>query len=60
MKFRLALSYRDIEESCQLIGLTIIDHSTLQRWVEMFDSLFDVQFLKLKHSVVSSWMMDET
>lgn len=59
MKFRFSLSYRDIEELCQLRGLTI-DHSTFQRWVERFASLLDGQFLKRKHSVVSSWRMDET
>lgn len=59
MKFRFSLSYRDIEELCQLRGLTI-DHSTFQRWVERFASLLDGQFRKRKHSVVSSWRMDET
>ena len=50
MKFRFSLSYRDIEELCQLRGLTI-DHSTFQRWVERFASLLDGQFRKRKHSV---------
>ena len=59
MKFRFSLSYRDIEELCQLRGLTI-DHSTLQRWVVRFASLLDGQFRKRKHPVVSSWRMDET
>lgn len=40
MKFRFSLSYRDIEELCQLRRLTI-DHSTLQRLVERFGSLLD-------------------
>ena len=59
MKFRFSLSYRDIEELCHIRGLTI-DHSTLQRWVVRFSSLLDGQFRKRKHSVVSSWRMDET
>jgi transposase-like protein len=59
MKFRFSLSYRDIEELCQLRGLSI-DHSTLQRWVVRFASLLDGQFRKRKHTVVSSWRMDET
>ena len=40
MKFRFSLSYRDIEELCQLRGLSI-DHATLQRWVVRFASLLD-------------------
>lgn len=59
MKFRFSLSYRDIEELCQLRGLSI-DHSTFQRWVERFASLLDGQFRKRRHSVVASWRMDET
>lgn len=47
MKFRFSLSYRDIEELCQLRGLTI-DHATLQRWVERFASLLDGKFRNLK------------
>lgn len=59
MKFRFSLSYRDIEELCQLRGLSI-DHSTLQRWVEKFASLLDGKFRSRKRVVSSSWRMDET
>lgn len=59
MKFRFSLSYRDIEELCQLRGLTI-DHSTLQRWVERFASLLDGKFRNRKKAVQGSWRMDET
>lgn len=59
MKFRFSLSYRDVEELCQLRGLTI-DHSTLQRWVERFASLLDYKFRYRKKAVNSSWRMDET
>lgn len=59
MKFRFSLSYRDIEELCQLRGLTI-DHSTLQRWVERFASLLDKSFRQRKKEVNASWRMDES
>lgn len=59
MKFRFSLSYRDIEELCQLRGLTI-DHSTLQRWVERFTSLLETRFRRRKKAVNGSWRMDET
>ena len=59
MKFRFSLSYREIEELCQLRGLDI-DHSTLQRWVEKFASLLDTRFRQRKKKVHSSWRMDET
>ena len=59
MKFRFSLSYRDIEELCQLRGLTI-DHATLQRWVIRFSSFLDGRFRNCKRAVNSSWRMDET
>lgn len=59
MKFKFSLSYRDIEELCQIRGLTI-DHSTLQRWVERFASLLDNKFRSSKKAVNTSWRMDET
>jgi putative transposase len=59
MKFRFSLSYREIEELCQLRGLNI-DHSTLQRWVERFASLLDTRFRQRKKKVHSSWRMDKT
>ena len=43
IKFRFSLSYRDIEELCQLRGLTIY-HATLQRWVIRFASLLEGRF----------------
>ena len=59
MKFRFSLSYRDIEELCQLRGLTI-DHATLQRWVIRFASLLEGRFRSRKKAVNVSWRMDET
>jgi transposase-like protein len=59
MKFRFSLSYRDIEELCQLRGITI-DHSTLQRWAERFASLLDGNFRIRKRAVHVSWRMDKT
>jgi putative transposase len=59
MKFRFSLSYREIEELCQLRGLDV-DHSTLQRWVERFASLLDSRFRQRKKRVHGSWRMDET
>ncbi len=57
MKFRFSLSYRDIEELCQIRGLTI-DHPTLQRWVECFASLLDCKLRYRKKAVACSWRMD--
>ena len=57
MKFRFSLSYRDIEELCQLRGLNI-DHATIQRWVVRFASLLDSRFRKRKTAVNGSWRMD--
>jgi len=59
MKFRFSLSYRDIEELCQLRGLTI-DHATLQRWVMKFASFLDGRFRSRKNAANVSWRMDET
>ena len=59
IKFRFSLSYREIEELCQLRGLAI-DHSTLQRWVERFASLLNDRFRRRKKKVYNSWRMDET
>jgi putative transposase len=59
MKFRFSLSYRDIEELCELRGLAI-DHATLQRWVIKFASLLYSKFRNRKKVVNSSWRMDET
>ncbi len=35
MKFRFSLSYRDMKELCQLKCLMMIDHSNVQKWVEI-------------------------
>ena len=59
MKFRFSLSYRDMEELCQLRGLAI-DHATLQRWVIRFASLLDGKFQSRKKAINGSWRMDET
>jgi putative transposase len=55
----LFLSYRDIEELCQMRGITV-DHATIHRWVIAFTPLLDRQFRQKKKPVSSSWRMDET
>jgi putative transposase len=49
-KFRYSLSYRDIEELCEMRGLNI-DHSNIQRWVEKFTPLLNKRFRTRKHNV---------
>lgn len=36
MKCRFSLSYRELEEMMQIRG-AVVDHSTLQRWVQRLD-----------------------
>ena len=38
MKCRFSLSYRELEEMMQIRG-AVVDHSTLQRWVQRFEKL---------------------
>ena len=59
MKCRFSLSYRDIEELCQMRGLPL-DHSTVQRWIIRFIPLIDKVYKKSKKPVNGSWRMDET
>ncbi len=59
MKCRFALSYRDIEELCDMRGI-FVDHATLQRWVIRFIPLLEKKFRHRKKSVSGSWRMDET
>ena len=59
MKCRFSLSYRELEEIAYIRG-AVIDHSTLQRWIQRFAPLIDKQVRKRKKPVGSSWRMDET
>jgi putative transposase len=59
MKCRFALSYRDIEELCEMRGIKL-DHATVQRWMIRFIPLLDKRFRLRKKSVSDSWRMDET
>ena len=59
MKFRFALSYRDIEEISKMRGLNV-DHATIQRWVVRFAAKFEAIFRKRKKPVSGSWRMDES
>ena len=55
-----SLSYRDIEELMQERGVSV-DHATLNRWVIHYAPLLENEFRQHhKHSVGSSWRMDET
>jgi putative transposase len=58
-KLRFILSYGDVEELLRIRGAKF-DHSTLQRWVFKFSPLIGGNMHKRKHSVDSSWRMDET
>jgi len=59
MKCRFSLSYRDIEELCEMRGVNL-DHATIQRWVIRFIPLLDKRFRQRKKPVSASWRMDET
>ncbi len=58
-KLRFSLSYRDVEELLFLRGV-IIDHSTIQRWVNHFSPLLNTKLNQRKKRVGLSWYMDET
>ena len=59
MKLKFALSYRDIEELCEMRGVSV-DHATVHRWTINFSSLIEQNFRKKKKQVFGSWRMDET
>ena len=59
MKCRFSLSYRELEEMMQIRG-AVVDHSTLQRWVQRFAKLISGRVRQRKKSVNGSWRMDET
>jgi putative transposase len=59
MKCRFSLSYRELEEMMMIRG-SMVDHSTLQRWVKRFVSLIDSRVRARKKPVKGSWRMDET
>ena len=59
MKCRFSLSYRELEEMMQIRG-AVVDHSTLQRWVQRFAKLISGRVPQRKKSVNGSWRMDET
>ena len=39
---------------------TVVDHSTLNRWVTKYAPMFEKQFRRLQRSVGRSWRLDET
>jgi putative transposase len=57
MKCRFSLSYRELEETAIIRGISI-DHATIQRWVQKFTKLIDTQVRKHKKLVGKSWRMD--
>lgn len=59
MKCRFSLSYRELEEMMQ-IRVAVVDHSTVQRWVQRFAKLISDRVRQRKKSVNGSWRMDET
>ncbi len=50
MKCRFSLSYRELEEMMQIPG-AVVDHSTLQRWVQRFVKLISGRVRQRKKSV---------
>jgi putative transposase len=58
-KLRFSLSYRDVEELLLIRGV-LVDHATIQRWVNKFTPLIESSFKKRKKVVGNSWRMDET
>lgn len=58
-KCRFSLSYRDIEELCEMRGIRL-DHATVQHWMIRFVPLLDKRFRLRKKPVSDSWRMDET
>ncbi|AZQ65616.1 IS6 family transposase (plasmid) [Flammeovirga pectinis] len=59
LKLRFSLSYRDIEELLSMRNL-LIDHSSIQRWVDKYSPLLSEQMKKRKKFVGDSWYWDET
>jgi putative transposase len=59
MKCKFSLSYRDIEELCEIRGVNL-DHATVHRWLLRFIPLLEYKFRRRKKQVCSSWRMDET
>jgi putative transposase len=53
------VSYRDLEDIMEERGVNV-DHATLNRWVVDYSPLIAVEAKKRKHTVTSSWRMDET
>lgn len=53
------LSYRHLEEMMQERGV-VVDHSSINRWAIRFLPLLESAFRKHKHTVGTSWRMDET
>ena len=56
---RYGLSYRDLEELLAERGIEV-DHVTLFRWVQRFTPLLVDAATPCRHSVGSSWFVDET
>jgi len=58
-KLRFTLSYRDIEELLRIRGV-VVDHATIQRWVNKFTPMIDMNFRKRKKKPGMRWKLDET
>lgn len=53
------ISYRQLEEMMKERGVEV-DHSSLNRWVLKYTPQLEKAFRQRKHTVGSSWRMDET
>jgi putative transposase len=53
------LSYRHLEEMMEERGV-VVDHSSINRWAIRFLPLLEKAFRRHKHTVGTSWRMDET
>ena len=56
---RYRLSYRDLEELLAERGIEV-DHVTLFRWVQRFTPILMEASKPCRHTVGSSWFVDET
>jgi transposase-like protein len=54
-----SLSYRDLEELMQERGY-VVDHSTIQRWVEHYAPRIEKVFRMNKKRIGNRWRLDET
>ena len=56
---RYGFSYRDLEELLAERGIEV-DHVTLFRWVQRFTPILMEASKPCRHTVGSSWFVDET